>query len=63
MKNIKISRSFLARFDLIILAEQTDDLQTWNLFRNYVRGGGNLITFLPVRLMQTCLALKSCLEK
>ena len=47
MKNIKISRSFLARFDLIILAEQTDDLQTWNLFRNYVRGGGNLITFLP----------------
>jgi len=43
----KISRSFLAQFDLVILAEQTDDPQTWNILKKYVRGGGNLIAFHP----------------
>ena len=43
----KISRSFLAQFDLIILTEQTDDRQTWNLLRKYIRGGGNLIAIQP----------------
>ncbi|HBC79049.1 MAG TPA: hypothetical protein DEO60_07200 [Bacteroidales bacterium] len=43
----KISGSFLAQFDLIILAEKTDDRQTSNMLRKYVRGGGNLIVFQP----------------
>jgi len=43
----KISGSFLAQFDLIILAEKTDDRQTRNMLRKYVRGGGNLIVFQP----------------
>lgn len=42
-----ISKAFLAQFDIIILAEQTDDRQTWNLLRKYVQGGGNLIAFQP----------------
>lgn len=43
----KISKSYLAQFDIVILAEQVTYRQTWNLFRKYVRGGGNLIAFQP----------------
>jgi hypothetical protein len=43
----KISKSFLAQFDLIMLSEQADDQRLWNLLRQYVRRGGNLIAFQP----------------
>ncbi|HSN49974.1 MAG TPA: hypothetical protein VLR52_02000, partial [Bacteroidales bacterium] len=43
----KISKSFLAQFNLIILAEQADDRRTWNILKQYVRRGGNLIAFQP----------------
>jgi len=43
----KISRSFLAQFDLIIISEQSDDRRTWNLLRQYIRRGGNLIAIQP----------------
>jgi hypothetical protein len=46
-KSKKISKSFLAQFDLIILTEHSDDRQLWNLLRKYIRGGGNLIAFQP----------------
>jgi hypothetical protein len=42
-----ISNSFLAQFDKVILTEQVTDSRTWNMFRRYVRGGGNLIAFQP----------------
>jgi hypothetical protein len=43
----KISKSFLAQFDIVILAEQEVDSRLWNIFRKYVRGGGNLMAFQP----------------
>ncbi len=43
----KISNSFLAQFDLVILTEQLNDFQKCNMLRKYVRKGGNLITFQP----------------
>ena len=43
----KVSKTFLSQFDQIILTEQVNDEQTWNIFRRYVRKGGNLITFQP----------------
>lgn len=45
LESSKINKSFLAQFDQIILTEQVKDPQTWNAFRKYVRGGGNLIAF------------------
>jgi hypothetical protein len=46
-KSKKISKSFLAQFDLIILTEHSDDRQLWNQLKKYIHGGGNLIAFLP----------------
>ncbi len=43
----KISKSFLAQFDKVILTEPVTDLRIWNMFRRYVRKGGNLIAFQP----------------
>ncbi len=43
----KISKSFLAQFDKVILAEKVNDTRTWNMFRGYVREGGNLIALQP----------------
>ena len=43
----RISKSFLAQFDIVILAEQVVDSRVWNIFRKYVRGGGNLMAFQP----------------
>lgn len=48
--NKRINKSFLAQFDLIILTEQVNDSQTWNIFRKYVRNGGNLIAFEPFQI-------------
>ena len=46
-KSKRISKSFFAQFDLIILTEQADDRRTWNILKQYVRRGGNLIAFQP----------------
>lgn len=43
----KISKSFLAQFDKVILTEQVTDSQIWKMFMRYVREGGNLIAFQP----------------
>jgi len=47
LESSKISKTFLAQFDQIIITEQVKDPQTWNVLRKYVRGGGNLIAFQP----------------
>ena len=43
----KIDKSYLERFELVILAEQVTDLNVWEILRNYVKAGGNLIAFEP----------------
>lgn len=43
----KISKSSLSRFDHVILAGQVTDMRILNIFRNYVRNGGNLLAILP----------------
>ena len=43
----EISKSFLDKFDQVILTGQVTDSRTWNIFRRYVREGGNLIAFQP----------------
>ncbi len=43
----KISKSYLARFDKVILTEKVNDSRIWNMLRRYVREGGNLIAFQP----------------
>lgn len=43
----KISKSFLDRFDLVILSEQVKDENSLKIIRKYVRNGGNLIAFEP----------------
>jgi hypothetical protein len=43
----KISKSFLAQFDQIIVTDQVNDSQMWKIFMRYVRRGGNLIAFQP----------------
>ena len=55
----KISKSFLAQFDQIILTEQVNDSRMWKMFMRYVRRGGNLIAFQPGQArIRACLALK-----
>ncbi len=45
----KISKAFLAQYDLIILAEDVTDAHHWKLISEFVRKGGNLIAVCPVQ--------------
>jgi hypothetical protein len=45
----KISKAFLAQFDLIIIAEDVTDPNDWQQLSEFVRKGGNLITVTPVQ--------------
>jgi hypothetical protein len=44
----KISKAFLAQYDLIILAEDVTDGNDWQLLSEFVKKGGNLIAVRPV---------------
>jgi hypothetical protein len=59
----KISRSFLAQFDVVILAEQPDDQQTWKLLNEYVRGGGNLIALQPGKIHAQLFGIEKLSDK
>jgi hypothetical protein len=43
----EMTKSYLSRFDIVILPEQTIDASSKELIRNYVFKGGNLIAFKP----------------
>jgi hypothetical protein len=45
----KITKSFLRKFDLVILSEQKIDREAKKLISEFVKNGGNLITFRPDR--------------
>lgn len=43
-KHQKLKQSYLDPFDIVILAESLKDSTMWDIFRQYVKDGGNLIT-------------------
>jgi len=45
----KITKSFLRKFDLVILSEQKIDKEAKKLISEFVKNGGNLIAFRPDR--------------
>ena len=53
----KISKTFLAQFDLIIIAEDVTDSHDWQLLSEFVRKGGNLIAVHPVQSNEDFLVL------
>jgi hypothetical protein len=50
LKGGSISTAFLAKYDLIIIAEDVTDPHDWQLLSRFVRKGGNLIAVRPVEL-------------
>ncbi len=54
----KINKSYLEKFDIVILSEQLKDSLTWNIFSKYVKDGGNLITIDPNRIPTNLSGIK-----
>ncbi len=44
----RIDKSYLARVDLVLLAEAVSDSSCWRMISEYVRNGGNLIAVQSV---------------
>ena len=54
----KITTSYLAKFHVIILAEDEINDKQKNLFETYVRNGGNLVAFAPPGKMNDVFGIK-----
>ena len=59
LSDIKISKTYLEKFDLVILTEKNITPEEKNLLTNYVGNGGNLIAFRPDKNLNVLFGIVS----